>query len=115
MQDTRFDDLAKSSGTVTTRRLTLGALLAGALARLGLGEAAAKKGGKVAWAESTNCKFKPSCGTCQSFKKGRVTRKNGRKRCKKSTCQPLSGTPCTTSTGAPGTCQNGICVRAGSS
>src|SRR5215211_1377233 len=115
MQDTGFDDLAKSSGTVTTRRLTLGALLAGALARLGLGEATAKKGGKVAWAESTNCKLVLSCGTCRSFKKGRVTRKNGRKRCKKGTCQPLSGTPCTTSTGDPGTCQNGICVRAASS
>jgi len=113
MEDTQFDHLAKSFGTVVTRRLTLGALLVGALARLGLGEAAAKKGGKVARAESTNCKIILACGTCQSFKKGRAIRRNGRKLCKKGKCQPLSGTRCTASTGGAGICQNGTCVPAG--
>ncbi len=43
MEDTGFDNVARALGSLTTRRLTLGALLGGALGRLGLADAEAKK------------------------------------------------------------------------
>jgi hypothetical protein len=46
MEQTGFDDLARALGARTTRRLTLGALLGGALGRLGLADAEAKKSKK---------------------------------------------------------------------
>ena len=42
-EDTRFDDMAKSLGAQATRRLMLGALLGGVVARLGFADAEAKK------------------------------------------------------------------------
>jgi hypothetical protein len=44
MEDTRFDDFTKTLGTLATRRLTFGVLLAGALGHLGLGAVDARKG-----------------------------------------------------------------------
>ena len=118
MEDTRFDDMAKAFGALTTRRLTLGALLGGALARLGLGAVNAKKskgggqgvGGQGIGVEAKSGKCKPACGTCQRCKKGKCRTKNGLKRCKKGTCQPLTGPLCTPTTGGPGTCHAGVCV-----
>src|SRR5215211_2867265 len=70
MEDTRFDALTKAFGALTTRRLTLGALLGGALGRLGRGEAAAKQR-KKRRKKSNGCKTPctPSAGgtgTCQA-------------------------------------------------
>jgi len=121
MADTRFDDATKSFNSLTSRRVTLGALLGGALGRLGLGGADAKKskdggqrgGGQGAGAEANSVACMPYCGTCpscQSCTKGKCRTKNGKKRCKKGTCQALSGTPCTPTTGGPATCHDGVCV-----
>jgi len=95
VEDTRFDAIAKALGSVTTRRLTLGALLGGALARLGLTDAEAAKSGK--------CKTK--CGECEKCKKGKRRKKNGKKVYKKGKCQPkTNGTVCT-----GGSCCGGVC------
>src|SRR5690349_16596988 len=100
MEDTRFDDMTKAFGTMTTRRLTLGALLGGALARLGLGEADAKKrkGSQRVGDQAVRARRNLiSCPVCQR-------RWNGK-------CQAVrSGTPCTASTGATGTCLGGVCL-----
>lgn len=47
--DIRFDDVARTLGTTTSRRRTLAALLGGALGLHGLADAPAKKGGKKPW------------------------------------------------------------------
>lgn len=100
MENTRFDAMAKTLGSLTTRRLTLGALLGGALGRLGLADANARKSGKC----------KPRCAECEKCDKGSCRRKNGKKRCHKGKCKPKpAGTPCTTFAG--GACQNGTCLN----
>ena len=94
MDGKQFDDLAKALGSGTTRRLTLGALVGGALGALGLAETAAKKKKK----KKKGCK--PACTDCQSCKKKK----------KKGVCQPLAnGTACTSLSGGA-TCQNGTCT-----
>src|SRR5215217_5558191 len=108
MEEIRFDALTKAFGALTTRRLTLGALLGGALGRLGGGEAAAKQHTKKR-KKTNGCK--PACGPCQQCQKGKCRKTgSGKKKCKKSTCQPLTGTSCTPTTGGTGTCQAGSCV-----
>jgi hypothetical protein len=99
MEVTQFDDMAKMLGSRKTRRLTLGALLGGALSALGLAEAEAAKSGK--------CKRQP--GECESCKKGRCKKQNGKKKCRAGKILPkANGTSCSV-----GTCQSGTCVTTG--
>jgi hypothetical protein len=102
VEDTRFDHLAKVLGAQKTRRLTLGALLGGALSALGLTDP------DEAWAaKSGKCRRKP--GECETCKKGKCQRKNGEKKCKRGKIKPkANGTACSV-----GTCQSGTCVAAG--
>jgi hypothetical protein len=102
MDQHRFDALAKLVGSGATRRGAL-ALLAG----LGLGSLSPT--GTEA-AKSGKCK--PACTECQTCNTGKCRRKNGKKRCKKGTCEPLpNGTACASPNGATGaTCQNGTCT-----
>ena len=96
MEENRFDDMAKALGPLTTRRLTLGALLGGALSALGLGEADAARSG--------NCKRNP--GECETCQKGKCQNKNGTKKCRAGTIKPkANGTACSV-----GTCQDGGCA-----
>jgi hypothetical protein len=120
MEDTPFDALARTVGAVTTRRLMVGALLAGALGRLGRGEAKARQGktktngdshtrggetkgrddhtrrgaamgrGEGAGAEATSGACRPACGACQTCQRGTCRRKNGRKRCSRGRCLAAS-------------------------
>jgi hypothetical protein len=99
MEDTRFDDLAKVLGSLKTRRLTVGALLGGALSALGLIEAEAARSGK--------CKRKP--GECETCKKGKCKKQNGKKKCRAGKILPkANGTACSV-----GSCQSGTCVTTG--
>src|SRR5215218_6006278 len=70
MEDTHFDAMVKALGSLTTRRLTLGALMGGELGRLGLADVGAKKSGKC----------KPKCDECEKCHKGSCKTKNGKKR-----------------------------------
>ena len=102
MEDTRFDTITKTLGALTTRRVTAGALLAGAFGVLGLAES-----DDAGAAESGKCK--PKCGSCAKCDKGECEKKNGKKRCKKGKCKPKpNGTLC-----AGGTCQSGECICLG--
>jgi len=114
MVDTTFDDWTKAFGTLTSRRLTVGALLGGALAHAGLDHAGATAGHQShrrragTEAKSGNCN--PACGTCQTCQTGKCKKKRGKKKCKPGTCVPASnGTTCTTSGGGNGSCQSGSC------
>ena len=100
MDENRFDDMAKTLGAQTTRRLTAGALLAGALGVLGVAETEAARSGKC----------KPKCGECERCNRGSCRRnRRGRKRCNKGNCQSLAnGGACPVTSG--GICQNGVCV-----
>jgi hypothetical protein len=100
VEDTRFDHLAKALGAPKTRRLTLGALLGGALSVLGLVEAEAARSGK--------CKPKPN--ECQTCKKGKCRKTNsGKKKCKKGKLlSKANGTACSV-----GSCQSGTCITTG--
>jgi Stigma-specific protein, Stig1 len=60
MEETGFDDMAKAFGSRTTRRLTLGALLGGALGHLGLADAEGKKRKKSKKSKQTET-TKPWC------------------------------------------------------
>jgi hypothetical protein len=96
VEDTRFDHLAKVFGAQKTRRLTLGALLGGALSALGLAEVEAARSGK--------CRRKP--GACETCKKGKCEKKNGEKHCKRGKIKPkANGTAC-----SGGTCESGSCI-----
>jgi hypothetical protein len=135
MEDIPYDAVVRKCGAVTTRRLTVGALLAGALGRLGLGEVNAKRGKRkntngrdgqtrmgdatgrgsraAAAAKSGSCT--PGCGACQQCKQGKCRKTNsGRKRCQMGMCLAAgTGTACTPATGGSGTCQAGSCVPVG--
>ncbi|HSK67930.1 MAG TPA: hypothetical protein VLA21_01580, partial [Candidatus Limnocylindria bacterium] len=101
MDGQRFDALTKAL-VPATRRLTLSALFGGALGAFGLAEVAARKNGKC----------KPVCPECTTCDQGKCKKKNGKKQCKKGTCQPLqNGTACTIPSG--GVCQNGACACPG--
>jgi hypothetical protein len=101
MDADRFDAVVQWAGAASSRRGTLGVLLAGALGLFG------QMAPDAAWAKSGKCK--PACGACQSCKKGRCRKRHGRKRrkCKKGACQPVAdGTAC-----AGGrVCQGGQCA-----
>ena len=102
MDADRFDAIARTSISATNRRYTLGALLGGALAVLGVAppDTSAAKSGKC----------KPKCGECEKCKKGDCDKKNGKKVCKKGKCKPKAdGTPCTAFAG--GVCRTGACVN----
>jgi hypothetical protein len=105
MDATQFDNMAKALRSLTTRRLTLGALLGGALGLPGLADAEAAKSGTC----------KPKCEECERCKKGRCRKtKHGKKRCKRGTCQPRAdGTTCQLNavcSGGSCTCVNGACA-----
>jgi hypothetical protein len=101
VEDIRFDTLAKVLGSHATRRLTLGALIGGALGRLGLHEAEAK---------SSFGTCKPACSECRQCDKGKCHKKHGRKHCTKGTCEPTAnGTLCTGI--GDGICANGTCIN----
>jgi hypothetical protein len=92
VEDTRFDEMSKVLGSLKTRRLTLGALLGGALGALGLSEGEAKKKKK----KKKKCKNLGPCQRCQ----------NGKKK-----TQP-DNTACTPPGAAAGTgrCAAGACI-----
>ena len=100
MEDILFDAMTKALGSQqANRRLTLGALLGGALSYLGLASTEAKR---------SSGKCKPKCGECKKCKKGDCKKKHGKKVCKKAKCQAKgNGTGCSS-----GTCQSGRCVAA---
>jgi len=103
VEDIRFDAMVKALGSQQgSRRLTLGALLGGAISCLGLAGTEAKR-------SSGSCK--PTCGECEACKKGDCKKAKHGKKCKKGRCKAKAeGTPCTSSTGGSGTCQNRVCV-----
>jgi hypothetical protein len=121
MEDITFDSWTRAFGVLTSRRLTLGALLSGALTPLGLAYAKAKpgqqtngrgdKGGghDVVGEGNKNCN--PACGECQTCNKGTCKKKkNGKKKCKPGKCQPLAnGSACGNSFCQQ--CQSGQCVN----
>jgi hypothetical protein len=100
MEDTRFDTMAKVLGALTTRRLTVGALLGGVLGFPAVADGATKR-------SSRRCK--PECGECQKCKKGKCHRtRSGKKRCSKGKCKPKDdGIDC----GTCRECQGGTCVN----
>jgi hypothetical protein len=101
VENTRFDDIARALGSLTTRRQTFGALLGGALSTLGLAQPE-----DVAAAKSGKCK--PKCGECERCKRGDCNKKDGKTRCQKGKCKPKADeTGCSV-----GTCQGGRCVAA---
>ena len=98
MDADRFDAIAKDLTRSTSRRRTVGALLGGALAGLGVA------GPGETWAKSGRCQ--PKCGECKKCKKGNCEKKDGKQRCKHGKCQAKpNDTPCT-----GGSCQGGTCV-----
>jgi hypothetical protein len=102
MHEARFDAVAKTLGSPATRRLTLGALFAGALGVPVVPGTRARKSGKC----------QPKCGACEKCKKGACDKNNGKKRCKKGKCKPKAdGIDCTVPNG--GICQNGRCACPG--
>ena len=104
MDDIQFDALTRAIGVQITRRLTVSALLGGALGLRDAGESQGKRKGK-----RTSRTCKPVCPECTTCTQSTCTKKNGKKRCKKRTCQPKQeGTPCSVPTG--GTCENGVCA-----
>jgi hypothetical protein len=99
MDADRFDSLARTLTAAGSRRRAFAAALSGGLGLLGLAspdDAAAARSGKC----------KPKCGDCEQCKKGDCKRKNGKKRCKKGKCQPLTGPACS----GGRVCQAGSCV-----
>ena len=96
MEDIRFDDMAKALGSRKTRRLTLGALLGGALSALGL-------------AAPDDAEARKKCGQCR--KKNRKKTKSGKVRIR---CKPkANGTLCSLAGATSATCQSGTCVAGG--
>jgi len=105
VEDTRFDDVVKKLGILTSRRLSLGAMLAGVLGLRGLAEVNVRKGagknpfqvdgrrGKT-YGLAANAK-KKSCPPCKKRKKGK---------CK---AKLPDRTPC-----PGGSCLSGNCVAA---
>jgi hypothetical protein len=127
MDANRFDQLARTLSTASTRRGAVGALLGITLVLVDLAETLA--GGRkqrrhraerkrreqrpgqatnhaVRAAESGKCK--KDCDECEKCEKGDCEKKNGKKVCKAGKCKPKDdGTPCSL-----GTCQNGSCIPA---
>src|SRR5262249_39701560 len=94
VEETRFDAIAKALGAPATRRLTVIAVLGGALGFLTAPDA------------SGACN--PDCGQCKTCKKGTCKRRNGKKRGNKGKCETQpDGTACSIPTG--GSCANGVC------
>src|SRR5215213_1982299 len=99
MDADRFDTLVQQLGLLGTRRRTLGALLGGALTLRGLavpGDVAARSG-----------KCRSACDECETCKKGKCKKQNGKTHCKRGTCKPKpDGTACSSGR----VCQGGSCV-----
>ena len=90
-----FDNLTRTLSTAGSRRRAV-ATAAGVLGMLRLASVKA--------AQSGLCK--PACDECNTCKKGRCTKKNGRKSCKKGRCEPkLNNSPCK----GTGRCLAGTC------
>ena len=93
MDGARFDALAKTLVAATNRRRTLGGLVAGTLALLGLADP------EEAWSAKSG-KCKPKCDNCERCKKGKCrTNNQGKKVCKKGKCKPKKGLVNCASTG----------------
>ena len=105
MDSKRFDAFARRLGVAMSRRdfarVGSGALGGVVVAPLGF------SAGNVLAAKSGKCK-KP-CGVCERCDRGKCTKKNGKKHCKRGTCKPKpDGTPCCPQN-CIGGCQNGAC------
>src|SRR5215212_10302546 len=113
--------MVKAFGVLTTRRLTLGALLGGALRLPRLADAEAKK-------VKHKSKCRPACTACTFCQKGKAKKtRSGKGRLKwhdhvlkrathlkQGTCLPKpAGTPCAVASGGRGTCHAGTCVAGG--
>jgi hypothetical protein len=119
MENSTFDAWTKAFAKLTNRRLTIGALLSGALTHRGLAEAGAKQGKHANGRASTGGRnvvaegkktCNPACGECQTCQKGSCKKKkNGKKKCKPGTCKPLAnGLACGNTFCRQ--CQSGQCV-----
>ena len=96
----RFDRLARSLSTPNSRRHAVTAALGGTLSVLRLTDPDAAEAAK-----STKCKRQP--GECETCKRGKCERKNGKKSCKAGKIKAKAfGTPCS----GGGTCENGACI-----
>jgi len=103
MDSSRFDALTKTLVSSASRRRTLGGLLAGALATVGLSDR------DDAWAAKNSGKCKKDCGPCKKCHKGDChVKDNGKRKCDKGKCKPRPvGSPCTNpDTNTTGTCQS---------
>jgi hypothetical protein len=99
MDAPRFDALARSLSTASSRRRALVAAFSGALSVLGLADPDVGKAAK-----SGKCKRKPN--ECETCKKGKCEKKDGKKTCKRGKIKPKAfGTAC-----SGGSCQNGLCI-----
>src|SRR5262245_3159883 len=88
------------------RRLSLRALIGGALGVLSSRQAGEARSRQAREEKSSDCN--PACGQCQTCKKGACKNKNGKKRCKPGRCQSsVQGAACSVPT-------NGICQSDGS-
>ena len=96
MEAERFDAVTRTFVVPVSRRLTLGAVIAGALSLVGLGAEAAVK--------SPRCPH--ACSSCERCQRGRCHRRNGKKRCTKGNCVDL---PDDTVCDGTGHCLFGFC------
>ena len=101
MDGIRFDTLAKSLAVGASRRRTLGGLLVGALAAVGLA------GPEDAYA-AKNGKCKEECPVCKKCKRGKCKVKdNGKRKCKDGKCKKRAvGFTCVSESNVTGTCQS---------
>jgi hypothetical protein len=103
MDESRIDALARTLVAPASRRRTLGGVLLGALATLGLAQP------DDVWAGKTG-QCKKDCGSCGRCQKGTCSHNhNGKRRCKNGKCIARAiGAPCTNTNVTPsvtGTCQ----------
>ena len=101
MDGIRFDTMAKTLAVGASRRRTLGGLLVGALAAIGLTDPE-----DAYTAKSGKCK--EDCGVCEKCKKGDCkVKNNGKRKCKKGKCKPRGvGITCVSDSNVSGTCQS---------
>jgi hypothetical protein len=101
MDGIRFDTIAKTLAVGATRRRTLGGLLVGALAAIGLA------GPEDAYA-AKNGKCKEECPVCKKCKRGKCKVKdNGKRKCKPGKCKKRAvGVTCVSESNVTGTCQS---------
>lgn len=101
MDESRIDALARTLVAPASRRRTLGGVLLGALATLGLAQP-----DEVAAGKTGQCK--KDCGSCGRCQKGACSRNhNGKRRCKNGKCVARAvGASCVNDSNVTGTCQS---------